>query len=275
MQAEHVSRRGDGGGSVRRRGQLEVVEQLVPLRRETGGAGNHEDRREGVGTAPTPRGFQGFQASELDERGLRSRGEELAARLGGDRADELQIRAQQPEAQHSRLELSEASRAVERGDGRVGRDHPVDLSSGGTIGSDVDVGISCGNKRGEKRWKSDRANCQFSNSIVFFFLGIEIFSRKKSIDRFFFFVSFFHPRYVIKFDRFNRQLIEEVRSIKGRLLTRVSNMILPSLSVHDVPKRTVRTNEIPNRCIYTLFITHVTRARKSARQCNGIFHALA
>lgn len=114
----------------------------MPLRGEAGGAGKHADRRERTGTAPIPRGFEGLpgvEASQLDDRQrglplLRRRGEELAVRLGGDRADELQISAQQPEAQHSHLELSEASRAVERGDGRMGCNHPVDLSPGRTIG---------------------------------------------------------------------------------------------------------------------------------------------
>lgn len=104
----------------------------MPLRGEAGGAGNVADRRERIG--PASIGLEGVQASRLDvrERGLsllRRRGEELP-----DRADELQIRAQQPEAQHSHLELSEASRAVERGDGRMGCDHPVDLSRGRAIG---------------------------------------------------------------------------------------------------------------------------------------------
>lgn len=109
----------------------------MPLRGEAGGAGNVADRRERIG--PASIGLEGVQASRLDvrERGLsllRRRGEELPARVGGDRADELQIRAQQPEAQHSHLELSEASCAVERGDGRMGCDHPVDLSRGRAIG---------------------------------------------------------------------------------------------------------------------------------------------
>lgn len=134
-QAEHVS--GRGGARFVRGGQLEIVEQLVPLRGEAlRGAGNAER----VGQASlVPRGSKGagvstgFQASQLlddRERGLPLLwgGKELALR-----ADELQIRAQQPEAQHSDPELSEASCPVERGDRRMGCDHPVDLSSGRTI----------------------------------------------------------------------------------------------------------------------------------------------
>lgn len=118
-------------------GELEVLQQLLPLRRE---AVRPRAAAAAAAAAPTAVGHQ-ERAVAAHEPDIRQRAVSAASRRQGPAprhaqlaSDHLQIRAEQPQAQHDGVERPEESGAVQRGDRRMGHDDAVDLLSGRSFG---------------------------------------------------------------------------------------------------------------------------------------------